>query len=731
MSSSVAAAQIVSYDWGTSSDLKALYTQTYTIFTSLQRIHQEALLTDRAGHGAAGTSVLPSAETIQYYNRISEHYARAIQDYLERIQLDDDVDNARFQTWRDAQTILRLAEVLYYPKDGRGISVVGEELLHWLNSFDVAPTTEEGQEIAESAIPHEHPSYWDYVLRCVLRGFHTSAASVLKSLDSHSSSVIRRVAQKAAKLLSTLPRSTSFSMEHEFVAAHRSWLGSVRKLISGLEQEMDEMEAEAGHTEEVEDERLEYEAQFRCLLELMAGVKDRIFEACEDWREALGAWGTLVHPTLKRDDVPTTAAIILEKFPIDGTIPGEIVQQHLIKGEVRQAVQKSQDVDVWLAAHLADLADKAGLLEDEQQADASVLRQELLLEYAQSLLDEQGLWRISIDYLAACGMEGRKKMSHVILSVPLDGPDPTDDDEEEEDNKDADDAMDEGADGSNVGANKKQKGLARAEQVLRACSEHGLESEARVVCRRLSRSLMEQGQYGVAIAYCVRASDTVLIRTIADRILGEYVTRGAEAFNQIVDSFPSSLISPADGGLDLNGDDFNDDQNLALSKHARGFFSKRLAFLARFRDFHRLYADGQWAAAAGLLVELVTTEAAPERFIAVLLVDAIPLLEDGQATWFDRSQTFELIRIVERITNAVSMHADMSEHFLGYLNQLLGVDSSQQKQQQQQQQQQQRKEAESNTKQADSRKASDKLDAVRLSLARNLARVGVMQVGIA
>ncbi|KAJ1020584.1 hypothetical protein NDA13_005684 [Ustilago tritici] len=116
MAASGASTSIVSYDWGTSSDLKALYTQTYTIFTSLQRIHQEALLTDRAGHGAAGTSVLPSAETIQYYNRISEHYARAVQDYLERIQLDDSVDTAQFQAWRDAQTILRLAEVLYYQR---------------------------------------------------------------------------------------------------------------------------------------------------------------------------------------------------------------------------------------------------------------------------------------------------------------------------------------------------------------------------------------------------------------------------------------------------------------------------------------------------------------------------------------------------------------------------------------------------------------------------------------
>ena len=59
----------------------------------------------------------------------------------------------------------------------------------------------------------------------------------------------------------------------------------------------------------------------------------------------------------------------------------------------------------------------------------------------------------------------------------------------------------------------------------------------------------------------------------------------------------------------------------------RSLFSSRLAFLAGYRDFHRLYAEGQLRAAAELLVVLLTSNAAPERFWAVLLVDAIPLLE--------------------------------------------------------------------------------------------------------
>ncbi|PWY98039.1 hypothetical protein BCV70DRAFT_202209 [Testicularia cyperi] len=746
----------ISYDWGTSSDLKALYTQTYTIFNSLQRIQQEAILshhtaatiTGAAARSAPHNALLPSVETIQYYQRISEHYARAIQEYIHRTQLQDEPDVSAIHKWQQAQTILRLAELLYYPKDGRGISVVGEELLHWLNSFDVAPTTEEGQEIAQSTTPHNHPAYWDYILRCVLRGFHTSAASVLKSLDAHTSPVIRTVAQKTAQLLSSIPRSTSFAMEHEFAAAHRSWLGSVRRVISGLEREMDEMEAHAGHTEEIEDERLEYEAQFRCLLELMAGVKDRIFEACEDWREALGAWGTLVHPTLKRDDIPATVAVILDKFPIDTSIPSETVQSLLVQGDVRRAVEKARDVDIWLAAHLGDLTDKVGLLDqndaDHATTDTSTsnatLRQTLLLEYAQSMLEEQGLWRISIDYLAACGACGRKQMTQVILGVPVQGPgaldgELTDDDDDDDVDGDADMDMendDEGMD-RNAAANgrspRKAKApkLDRAEQVLRACTEHGLEAEARVVCKRMSASLVEQGQYGLAIAYCVRAADTVLIRKIADRILEEYVSGGADAFTRIVDSIPTSLIAPPTG-LDTDNDNdgfFSDPTSptpglgLGGTVAARGFFSKRLSFLARLRDFHRLYAERNLTAAATLLVELITTEAAPERFLAVLLVDAIPLLEDPDAAWFDRAQTFELIRTVESITSSVAMHPHLSAHFLGLLDTLLGV-----------QQTPAEPATQSNAGATGITRASDKLDAVRLSLARNLARVGILQHGI-
>ncbi len=104
--------------------------------------------------------------------------------------------------------------------------------------------------------------------------------------------------------------------------------------------------------------------------------------------------------------------------------------------------------------------------------------------------------------------------------------------------------MDEGADNINGTVSKKASGLARAEQVLRACSEHGLESEARVVCRRMSRSLVEQGQYGVAIRLLCSSirhrSSPSYRRPHPQRIRNSR----SRSLNQIVDSFPRRSSHP-------------------------------------------------------------------------------------------------------------------------------------------------------------------------------------------
>lgn len=119
-------------------------------------------------------------------------------------------------------------------------------------------------------------------------------------------SALQSIATETAQILRTLPRSTGYTTEQAFFSAHRNWHTSVRVFLSGLQRKMDQVqkELEAQDREHPEEERLELEAQFRCLLELLCGVQDRILEFSETWTEAVSAWGTLVQPAMKRDDVP-------------------------------------------------------------------------------------------------------------------------------------------------------------------------------------------------------------------------------------------------------------------------------------------------------------------------------------------------------------------------------------------------------------------------------------------
>ena len=276
------------------------YAQTFTVFHSLQSIAASQL------HDEVPLDAnMPSVQTMQYYSRIGELYSDEIHQYFTALESSGDpVEHLRHV--QSLHTIFRLAQVLYFSQDGSGMGVVGEEILHWLNAHDVAPTTEQGHQIAQTAPPHEHPEYWDYLLRCVLRGFYATAATVLQSYAlSSQSATLRGIAAETAQLLQNTPRSTAHAAEQSFQAAHRSWLAAVRALLSSTQHKMDAVQNELGAADEV---RLELEAQFRCLLELLAGVPERVLEFSEDWKEAVAAWGTLVQPMLKRDDLPCVYA---------------------------------------------------------------------------------------------------------------------------------------------------------------------------------------------------------------------------------------------------------------------------------------------------------------------------------------------------------------------------------------------------------------------------------------
>ena len=100
-----------------------------------------------------------------------------------------------------------------------------------------------------------------------------------------------------------------------------------------------------------------------------------------------------------------------------------------------QALTCCHDLDIWLAAHLADVFDKLAMVPDEDRwVDVIVeshvaefrrfdmsLRDYFLLEYTDVLSGNDKhnhLWKVIADYLNAAGDEGRRCASS-CASVPL------------------------------------------------------------------------------------------------------------------------------------------------------------------------------------------------------------------------------------------------------------------------------------------------------------------------
>ncbi|WFD42210.1 hypothetical protein MPSI1_000851 [Malassezia psittaci] len=596
------------------------YTQSFTIFTSLQSIAASQQHDEHAGDVKAWAEAGPSTQTLQYYHRIAGLYCDSIQSYVQSLGMQQDSETEYVAHVQSLHTIFYLAQVLYLPEDGRGIGVIGEELLHWLNAHDIAPTTEQGQQIAQASPSYDHPEFWDYLLRCVLRGFYSTAATVLQSYRAPGvPDSLKNVASETAQILQSLPRSTGYSTEQAFLAAHRHWHTSVRVFLSGLQREMDSVQRnfEDLKQPDAEEKRLELEAQFRCLLELLCGVQDRILEFAENWIEAVCIWGTLVQPALKRDTLPS--------------------------------------FDEWLAAHLGDLSNKAMLLDDVETENGTPLMDDILTTWAGALLEEERLWRMALSYLAVVPtLSARTKMREIIFDVPL------------ENIQDADEQ------------------LKRVEEVLGACIDYGMDDEVRIVCQRLAKTLADQSKYGLAIAYSARARDTRQVRSIADQMLHDYVEQGSASFIESVDTIPRTLLDIAestatDAGLTANNSELTTPFATVPSIFSTTTFAP-LMFHVKYKEFLEAFENkSTWADAAQTLMSLLTSDVTPESFLSVLLVDALPLIEGmhmahtDQDLYFSVTDTHELLRVVEKVNSIAEPREpdDNYDYGVYWLEQLL------------------------------------------------------------
>eukprot|EP01137_Pigoraptor_chileana_P031449 Opistho-2@19292 len=159
----------------------------------------------------------------------------------------------------------------------------------------------------------------------------------------------------------------------------------------------------------------------------------------------------------------------------------------------------------------------------------------------------------------------------------------------------------------------------KAKKIMRIASNSGANDVARSVARVFGALRLSQGRHGSALGWYLKINDVAMVTALADRMMDKYYETG---------SFDSLDM------LDGLG------EQMALSE--------RLVFLAKYRELHRHYEEGDFRRAGDLLVRLFTSNLAPKRFWLTLLVDAVPLLESPDVV-FDSLQTYELQRCLTEL----------------------------------------------------------------------------------
>ncbi|WVQ78536.1 hypothetical protein IAT38_000622 [Cryptococcus sp. DSM 104549] len=695
-----------------------LYSESHLLFTSLQEIMAESTRVGLPSIGFGGDGILgqPDAEAVSNMRRLAEHYVFEL-DQLKSWSETDPVLRERFT---DAFNTFNLAEILYLPVDGKGEGLVGEELLDWVNEVDIAPDNHLGNEIMSTRSPWDHPSFWPFIARSILRGFHLPAASFLATLANHPHQPIVKLASILEHNLTVFPRSheTRWRVDLDFLQAHRSWLASFRAEFAGwlAGRKRGSWLDDGSGADEVggKDGLKAWENDFRSVVELMEGKPERVLEESADWREALGAWGVLVDVDMRRDHLPSTMALILDKIPVDTTLPDHVIHAALCSGDIIKALMGCYDLDLWLAAHLGDLLDKLQLIPDDEDRFDLSLRDYFLLEYVEVLQNNTkhaAFWRMACDYLNAAGEEGRNRLkAHILrVAIPLER-DLKGKGKQAEPSAPEADGMDvEGdAPAPGEGSEAETKGMGSEaikllDEVRVVCTEFRLEKEWIEISTVLATRLITLGSYGAAASLSVMAGDGYTVSRIAECIMNVYIEDGPEAFLEFVDDLPPSLLAEAPSALA--------ELQQSPSSHLPGnpfppahshttVLASRIAFLADLRDYLLYVAQGAKLQAADKLVGLLTGGVSPVGLWGVLLLESVELLEDPEIVITSRD-TSELLRILEDVL-AHATYAD--EMYLGPAAvYLLRVDPAA-------------------GKKGDLGEVRRKLEEVRLALGRNLAR---------
>ncbi|KAK9467419.1 Nup85 nucleoporin-domain-containing protein [Lipomyces arxii] len=276
----------------------------------------------------------------------------------------------------DAYTVCHCLFASYFvdPSQARA-----ESVMDWVNQYDPQPPIEDTRQIMTTPMPVGQPGYWELVFRLALRGLLRQAWGCIKEsgivvTDNDTRSAIERMME----ILESAPKG-----ERAF-RNHRQWRAEVIIFCDNVTK--------------LADHRLR--RGLSTLANILRGDTDTVLTLSTSWQEATAAL------FLYRDPSPNRLSeffqIAREKFPVDVTIEAEVACAAIMASDISKALSVSEQLDVCVAAHMADFCDRQGMLDDFYSlgsVDLPTLRDYLFVSHGITCCANPDTWFVGATYL--------------------------------------------------------------------------------------------------------------------------------------------------------------------------------------------------------------------------------------------------------------------------------------------------------------------------------------------
>lgn len=493
-------------------------------------------------------SLIPS-----FLNRICKSYRIATEEAINEYKNNDEADQDILMTLVDSYTLLHCIEAIYLNLGDKNYS---ELIIEWVNRSDPQPSQEDGLAIMTSRTPCLHPRFWPYVHKAALRGLFKQVISCLQQSD------IESIEPKAAEvinmtidILETFP-SFKKPFDDKNILKWRHWRGKVINCIRTLKLD-----------------NLEISSSFRYLFEIISGDRDAIFRESDTWQECLGALILLNDPINCRTvkDIYRIYDSVVkgeDSFTVDETLPVESACAALFYGNIPKAMIQALQIQSGIAAHIADLLLKAGILEEFETNEYPLsLRDYLVLSYADQLITNQDTWKIALIYWKTVPEIGIRRIKTVLPQIPL--------------------TSDE-----------------RTEEVLSFCEQFHLDEEACMIASIWAKELERKKKLGSAVLLYDRVNNSYQIDQINWFLFETSLIQGYPVVvDQLMETF---LMSP-----------YSSSRSIA----------SLLAPYAILNKFYQLKIEGKRCAAAHYLASLIKAVDIPKKYMLLLLTEMLFFLD--------------------------------------------------------------------------------------------------------